>query len=117
MKNFKELNELVIKWADDKGILEKANPLTQLSKTEEEVAETREALFARQNNLEFYHNSKGQLKDSDTEIKDGYGDVLVTILIGCKLSGLDPLDCLETAYNVIKERKGKMIDGTFVKNN
>lgn len=115
MKEFKELNELVIQWANDKGILDKANPLTQLTKTEEEVAETREALFANQNNLDFYYNSKGTLKNTQEEIKDGFGDILVTILIGCKLSGLDPLDCLETAYNVIKNRKGKMIKGSFVK--
>ena len=112
---FEELNELVLQWADDKGILDKANPLTQLAKTEEEVSETREALFANQNNLDFYYNSKGQLRDTQIEIKDGFGDILVTILIGCKLSGLDPLDCLETAYNVISKRTGKMINGTFVK--
>ena len=49
------------------------------------------------------------------EIKDGFGGILVTILIGCKMQGLNPLDCLETALNVIEKRTGKMINGQFVK--
>lgn len=115
MKNFKELNENVLDWAKEKGILDKATPLTQWSKTQEEVDETREALFALQNNLLTYINSKGQEKNTREEVKDGLGDVFVTLLIECKLVNLNPLDCLEEAYNVIAKRTGKMIDGTFVK--
>ena len=115
MKNFKELNENVLDWAKDKGILDKATPLTQWGKTQEEVDETREALFALQNNLLTYVNSKGQEKNTREEVKDGLGDVFVTLLIECKLVNLNPLDCLEEAYNIIAKRTGKMIDGTFVK--
>ena len=117
MKNFKELNENVLDWAKEKGILEKATPLTQWGKTEEEVAETREALFALQNNLLTYVNSKGQEKNTREEVKDGLGDVFVTLLIECKLVNLNPLDCLEEAYNIIKGRTGEMKNGTFVKDN
>ena len=115
MKNFKELNENVLDWAKEKGILEKATPLTQWGKTEEEVAETREALFSLQNNLLTYVNSKGQEKNTKEEVKDGLGDVFVTLLIECKLVNLNPLDCLEEAYNIIAKRQGKMIEGVFVK--
>ena len=117
MNKFEELNSKVIAWADEKGILEKATPLIQWSKTEEEVLETREALFAKQNKLEYYTNTKGEVKSTNPEIVDGIGDTLVTILIECELLNLDPLRCLEIAYNEIKDRKGKMIGGTFVKNN
>ena len=116
MKNFKELNENVLDWAKEKGILDKATPLTQWGKTEEEVAETREALFALQNNLLTYVNSKGQEKNTREEVKDGLGDVFVTLLIECKLVNLNPLDCLEEAYNIISKRQGQMIEGVFVKN-
>jgi len=115
MKDFEKLNELVIEWAKEKGILEKATSLTQMKKTIEEVEETRDALFAKQNNLETFINSKGQVKNTKEEIKDGFGDILVTILIGCEMQKLNPLDCLETAYNVISKRKGVMKDGIFVK--
>lgn len=115
MRDFKELNKLTIEWARDKGILDKATPLTQWSKTEEEVAETKEALFALQNNLLQYINSKGVVKNTREEVKDGLGDTLVTVLIECALLNLNPLDCLESAYDVISKRTGRMKDGVFVK--
>ena len=115
MSRFERLNGRVVKWAESKGILEKATPLTQHGKTEEEVAELREALFAQQNYLEKYKNSKGFAVNTIDEIKDGIGDVLVTILIQCKLNHIDPLECLELALNVIEKRTGTMINGTFVK--
>jgi len=115
MNRFKELNQRVVKWANNKGILEKGTPLAQQSKTEEEVAETREALFAQRNKLNYYYNSKGVFCDTSDEITDGIGDILVTILIQCKMQNLNPLDCLETALNIIENREGKMINGQFVK--
>lgn len=115
MKDFKKLNELVIEWAKEKGILEKATSLTQMQKTIEEVEETRDALMMKQNGVMQYVNAQGKEKNTREEIKDGFGDILVTILIGCEMQNLDPLDCLETAYNVISKRKGVMKDGVFVK--
>lgn len=111
---FNKLNKRVINWASEKGILKNATPLTQIEKTEEEVAETKLAIFADFQGLEEYHNSK-ELKDTKEEIKDGIGDTLVTLLIQCKMQNLNPLDCLETALNVIEKRTGKMLDGKFVK--
>jgi NTP pyrophosphatase (non-canonical NTP hydrolase) len=116
MNRLEELNNRVIAWADDKGILAKATPLTQIAKTQEELDETREALHYQSKNEEIYINAKGVMCETDHEIKDGIGDVLVTLLIQCKMQGLDPLDCLEMAVKVIENRKGKMINGTFVKN-
>ena len=112
---FTELNNRVTTWANTKGILEKATPLTQHSKTEEEVKELGEALFSQQNYLEYYINAKGEKVCTIDEIKDGVGDCLVTLLIQCKLNHIDPLECLELALNVIEKRTGKMINGTFVK--
>jgi NTP pyrophosphatase (non-canonical NTP hydrolase) len=52
--------------------------------------------------------------DAD-EVKDAYGDILVTIILGAELSGLDIEDCLQSAYDIISKRTGKMINGQFVK--
>jgi len=118
MKNkFNELNHRVINWADEKGILDKATPLSQMNKTIEEVEETRDALLAQFNNLYYYTNSKGDESCTEDEILDGFGDILVTILIGCKLQDIDPLIALEEALNIIEARTGKMINGKFVKDN
>lgn len=116
MSRFKELNKRVVQWAGDKEILKKGTPLKQLDKTFEEVLETKESLLAQANDLEFFTNSKGEYVNTKEQIVDDFGDQFVTMLIGCRMQNLDPLDCLETALNVIEKRQGKIIDGVFVKN-
>ncbi len=115
MSRFKELNQRTINWADNKGILKKATPLSQIEKTIEEVEETQLALTYQGIGTETFITSKGNFAFVEDEIKDGFGDILVTVLIGCKMQGLDPMDCLETALDVIENRDGKMINGQFVK--
>ena len=112
---YNELEEKVIQWAKDKGILEKATPLTQIEKTQEELDETREALFWDSKYVLQYENKKGKLVNTKEEVADGYGDQLVTLIIGAHMNGLNLVDCLESAYNVISKRTGKMVDGVFVK--
>jgi NTP pyrophosphatase (non-canonical NTP hydrolase) len=115
MKTFNELNDLVIIWAEEKGIFEKATPLSQMKKTEEEVSELMEAILAQNVGLKFYVNSKGKPVNTKAEVKDGIGDSLVTLVIQAKMQGLTIEECLESAYNIISKRTGKMIDGQFVK--
>lgn len=93
------LSSLIEEWAEEKGILSKATPLTQAIKTKEEVDELYRAI----------------LDENRDEIKDAIGDIMVTLIIQCKMQGMDLEDCLESAYNVIKNRTGKMVDGFFVK--
>ena len=99
--DYKELEKLVIEWADQKGILANGTPEAQWEKTFEEVQELGEAI---ENN------------DIDETI-DALGDILVTIIIQAEMQGLKLEDCLESAYNVIAKRTGKMVDGQFVKDN
>lgn len=113
--NYQELEKLVIEWACDKGILEKATPLAQARKTLEEVNELLEACLAQNEGEETFLNLKSKRVNTKEEIKDALGDILVTIIIGAELQGLKLEDCLESAYNVIKNRTGKMINGQFVK--
>lgn len=94
-----ELETAVIEWAKDKGIFDKGTPMAQALKTLEETTELCTAVNA--NNKE--------------EIKDALGDVMVTILIQAEMQDMSLEDCLESAYKVISKRKGKMIDGQFVK--
>jgi len=89
----------VLQWAQEKRILAKSNPMKQGLKTLEEVTELLQAI--QDNNAD--------------EVKDAYGDILVTIIIGAEMSGMDIEDCLQSAYDVISKRTGKMVNGTFVK--
>jgi len=97
--NYLNLEERVLMWAENKGILDNAEPINQALKTLEEVNEL----------------LTGIVTDDREEIKDAFGDILVTIIIGAELQGLNLLDCLESALNIIEKRTGKMINGQFVK--
>ena len=158
--NLDDLEPLVIKWADKKGILQNGTPYKQLLKTGEEILELLHAI--EDNNLD--------------EIEDAIGDIVVTLIIYAEMKkitckrdfknhsfkaddaaahrlltdysvllqaekfgqSLKPIidmhemmmiklhriackynlniwECLKTAYNVIKNRKGKMINGVFIR--
>lgn len=112
-----KLIKSVEEWAREKGILDKATPLSQMEKTFEECHELQEALYFQNNGMDHFTNSKGVLVDTESEITDAIGDILVTVIIQAKLQDVDVVDCLESAYNTIKNRTGKMVDGKFVKDN
>lgn len=97
---FDKLIDNITQWADDKGILVSDNIPQQTMKVMEELGETAGAI----------------LKQKKTEdVIDGIGDILVTVIILSKQLGLDPTECLEHAWNEIKDRKGKTVNGTFIK--
>lgn len=91
--------ERVRRWATDRGLYEKGDPKTQMLKLVEEIGET----------------SKAILKQDEVEIKDGLGDSFVVLVNLAHLCGYKLEDCIEEALKVIESRKGKMINGTFVK--
>ena len=89
----------VMMWAKEKNLLKKENSHAQMLKVLEEVGETAGAL----------------LKNKDQEIIDGLGDSFVTLIILCYQLGLEPKDCLQAAWEEIKNRKGKTENGTFIR--
>lgn len=96
---FDELEIKVSNWAINKGIDKRENAPKQMLKVMEEVGETAGAL----------------LKGNEEELKDGIGDSFVTLIILARQLGYTPQECLEAAYNEIKDRTGKTKDGVFVK--
>ena len=94
-----ELEEKIVEWALVRGITDPENAPKQMLKVMEEVGELAGAI------------AKG---NEDATI-DAIGDVLVTIIILSYQLELNPWECLETAYDEIKNRKGKTIDGVFIK--
>jgi len=91
--------DLIRQWAEDKGIYAKGDSKTQYLKLMEEAGELAEAL----------------LKRDRPEIIDAIGDMVVVLTNLAKLEDLEIEECVLSAYNVIKKRKGKMENGTFVK--
>ena len=94
-----ELIKNVKNWADKKDLLKKQNCQAQMLKVLEEIGETAGAL----------------LKNENQKVIDGIGDSFVTLIILCYQLGLEPKECLKTAWDEIKNRKGKTINGIFIR--
>lgn len=86
-------------WAKERGIYEKGDVKTQYLKLNEEMGEL----------------SRSILKQDDEEFVDAIGDCVVVLTNLAALKGFNIEDCINSAYNVISKRKGKMVNGTFVK--
>jgi len=98
--SYRELEMKVVQWGEARQIVQNSSPKAQLTKTIEEVMELRDAIL-----------------DNDLDaMKDAYGDILVTLIMGCATADIDLVSCLELAYNEIKDRKGYLTpEGIFVK--
>lgn len=72
--------------------------------------------WAKERGLDNPNNSTAQaLKEREQDRKDAIGDILVVLTIYCQQKGWSIAECFELAYNEIKNRKGKMVNGSFVK--
>ena len=95
LKIFKKIRS----WATERGLYVSGDPITQYVKLQEEAGELAQAL----------------LKDDQPEVIDAIGDMVVVLTNLAHQRGVTIEQCVNDAYNVISKRKGKMINGTFVK--
>ena len=93
--------ELIREWAKERGLYDKGDSKTQFLKLMEEDGELAMSL----------------LKSDKVETKDAIGDMVVVLTNLAYLEGFNIEECIEAAYNEISKRTGKMINGTFVKDN
>ena len=90
----------VIVWGTDRQIVQNSTPLAQAFKTQEELNELFEAIES----------------GDRAAMADAYGDILVTLVMGCACADLDLVECFKGAYNEIKDRKGYLSkEGLFIK--
>lgn len=98
-----ELVDKVNDWADERN-LKQADPKIQWMRVTEEVGEIRDVLL-----------KPTKFTEPQAALKDAIGDTLVTIIVLAHQLDLDVTECLSIVYEEIKNRKGKMVNGTFVK--
>ena len=91
--------DLIREWAEERGLYENGDPKTQALKLVEEVGETCRAI----------------LKEDYEEVIDGIGDCVVVLTNLAELMDVSIEDCIAAAYEEIRNRKGKMVNGTFKK--
>nr|UWI36349.1 MAG: MazG-like family protein [Bacteriophage sp.] len=100
---FSALITAVNNWADKRN-LKQADPKIQWMRITEEVGEIRDVLL-----------KPTKFTEPQAALKDAIGDTLVTVIVLAYQLDLDVTECLGLAYEEIKNRKGKMVNGTFVK--
>jgi NTP pyrophosphatase (non-canonical NTP hydrolase) len=117
-----ETVEAVREWGVAKGITGpngKGTLLGQLSKTAEELTETRDAAVKAMLAASLHDTENigpATWNQAQDELIDGLGDVFVTIILAAEMAGLRIEDCLAAAYDEIKGRTGRMENGIFIKN-
>lgn len=115
--NFEELKTKVEEWANDKDLLYSKNADKQFMKFIEEVFEFKSEMdylkIMGQNTADVYEDY--EYIETQENMKLEMGDIFVTLILLCNQLGIDCVECLEMAYEKISKRKGKTIDGTFVK--
>ena len=97
MKMFEKIRQ----WANERGLYDKGNATTQYIKLQEEAGELAKAL----------------LKNDQPEVIDAIGDIVVVLTNLAYMRGVHIESCISSAYDVISKRTGKMVNGTFVKDN
>ena len=93
----KSLIEKVEQWHWDRNLIDGATDKDQVLKLIQEVGELSDNVCKQQ------------------DVADDIGDMIVVLINIAERNGLTIEDCLEQAWNDIKDRKGKMVDGIFVK--
>ena len=91
--------DLIRDWAKERGLYKKGDTKTQYLKLMEEAGELGRAI----------------LKKDDDEFVDSIGDMVVVLTNLAHLGGVTIEECVNSAYEVINKRTGKMVNGTFVK--
>ena len=98
--SYVEVEMDVLRWGEARGIVKNGKAISQAIKTLEETTELLDAI------------NRKDLADA----KDAIGDVVVTLIMVCAILDLNLVDCLQGAYEEIKDRKGYLTpEGTFIK--
>lgn len=98
-RGHKVMFQLIRQWATDRNLIKGALPKDQMLKMVEEMGELGKAVG----------------KNDMMQIVDGIGDCVVVLTILAAQYNLSIEDCIESAYNEIKNRKGRMENGLFIK--
>ena len=92
-----ELINKVDQWDNDRNLIDGSDPKSQCLKLISEVGELADNI------------------NKNRDVRDDIGDCIVVLIILARQKGLTVTECLEVAYNDIKDRKGVMVDGVFIK--
>jgi NTP pyrophosphatase (non-canonical NTP hydrolase) len=91
------LENKIVQWHHDRNLIAGANDKDQFMKLIQECGELSDNICKQR------------------DIRDDIGDIIVVLINIAERNGVSLAECMEVAYNDIKDRKGKMVDGVFIK--
>jgi NTP pyrophosphatase (non-canonical NTP hydrolase) len=97
LKTLEDYEEAIVEWHHDRNLIDGSTDKDQLAKLIQEMGELSDNIC------------KGR------DVADDIGDMIVVLLNIAERNGLLMMECMEQAWNDIKDRKGRMVDGVFVK--
>ena len=98
--SYADIEIKIIQWAEARKIIQNSNPESQLLKAVSEMGELADAT----------------IKNDEEAIVDAVGDVMVCLVNYCALQDINLVDCMEVAYDQIKNRRGTLLpNGVFKK--
>jgi len=98
--SYSEVEMKIVQWGEARKIIQNGTAISQAIKTLEETTELLDAIN----------------RDDMDEVRDAVGDIVVTLIMVCAIKDIDLVQCLEGAYQQIKDRKGHLTpQGTFIK--
>jgi len=97
MNTLEDLESNIVQWHRDRNLIEGATDKDQVCKLIQEVGELSDNVC------------KGR------DVTDDIGDCIVVLINIAERNGLSLQECMQEAYDDIKDRKGRMVDGIFVK--
>jgi NTP pyrophosphatase (non-canonical NTP hydrolase) len=100
MSSYARIEMLIIQWSESRKIIPNSNPESQLLKAVSEMGELADAT----------------IKHDKEAVIDAVGDVMVCLINYCVLQDINLVNCMEVAYDQIKNRKGILLpNGVFQK--
>ena len=123
--SYTDLEMKIVQWAEARRIVQNSNIQAQGRKTLEEAGEIQEATanlklierIAKENpDIALRPSFISLRQECEAALRDAYGDVLVTLIVGAATHDVPLVDCLAGAFNEIKDRKGTLLpNGKFQK--
>ena len=95
--SLEDLEQLIVQWHEDRNLIKGSTDKDQFLKLIQECGELSDNLC------------KGN------DIRDDIGDIIVVLINIARRNNLSLQECMKVAYLDIKDRKGQMVDGVFVK--
>jgi NTP pyrophosphatase (non-canonical NTP hydrolase) len=107
---YRPLQVKIIEWAKERNLIQQGNPRTQTLKLVSEIGELADAIIR----LPVAYNMDFEDKDA-VDVMDAIGDIHIVLINLCAILKIDPIDCIEFAFQQIADRQGTIIHGNFVK--